>query len=288
VTSRRELWNSLKTSRRADHQGETGPIAVQIAGTDPQEMADAARYNIERGAQIIDINMGCPAKKVCSKAAGSALLKDEELVGRILDEVVRAVDVPVTLKIRTGWDTDHRNGVRIALMAESAGIQSLAVHGRTRACAFSEGSVEYDTIAAIKAAVRIPVFANGDITSALRAREVLDHTGADGVMIGRAAQGNAWIFREIADYLATGRRSAPPTLTEVRDVVIDHLQELHRFYGETLGIRIARKHFGWYVSRLTHGATYRKAFNLIETATQQLASAQDMFEHAIEGEVMAA
>jgi len=282
------LAHTRKSSLRLRHDGEPSPRVVQIVGWDPAMLAEAARYNQDLGADVIDINMGCPAKKVCSKAAGSALLKDEELVGRILTEVVHAVDVPVTLKIRTGWDTEHRNGVRIARMAEDAGIQSLAVHGRTRACAFTDGTVEYDTITAIKAAVSIPVFANGDITTVQKAREVMDHTGADGVMIGRAAQGNPWIFREIADYLADGRLPAPPPLTEVRDIVLQHLDELHRFYGETLGVRIARKHFGWYVSRLAHGADYRKSFNRIETATQQLASAQDMFEHAIEGEVMAA
>lgn len=282
------LVHTRKSSLRLRHDGEPSPRVVQIVGWDPSMLAEAARYNRDLGADVIDINMGCPAKKVCSKAAGSALLKDEELVGRILTEVVRAVDVPVTLKIRTGWDTEHRNGVRIARMAEDAGIQSLAVHGRTRACAFLDGTVEYDTITAIKAAVSIPVFANGDITTAQKAREVMDRTGADGIMIGRAAQGNPWIFREVAAFLADGRLLAPPLLTEVREVVLSHLDELHRFYGETLGVRIARKHFGWYVSRLAHGAEYRKSFNRIETATQQLASAQDMFEHAIEGEVMAA
>lgn len=250
-------------------------------------MTDAARYNRDLGADIIDINMGCPAKKVCNKASGSALLKDEELVERILTDVVNAVDIPVTLKIRTGWDTESRNGVRIAQIAQAAGIQSLAVHGRTRACAF-KGTVEYDTIAAIKAAVTIPVFANGDITSPRKAKEVLDHTAADGIMVGRAAQGNPWIFREIAHYLETGTQLPPPTLQEVRDVMLGHLQSLYDFYGDYLGIRIARKHFGWYVAQHAEGTEFRKVFNQLETATQQLASAQDYVEHLIEGEVMAA
>jgi tRNA-dihydrouridine synthase B len=250
-------------------------------------MADAARANVDLGAHIIDINMGCPAKKVCSKAAGSALLKDEELVERILSCVVKAVNVPVTLKIRTGWDHANRNGVRIATIAQDVGVAALAVHGRTRACAF-QGSAEYDTIADIKAAVTIPVLANGDISSPQKAKEVLDHTAADGIMVGRGAQGNPWIFREIAHYLKTGTELPPPMLREVRDVMLDHLQSLYDFYGDYLGLRIARKHLGWYVAHREGGSAFRKAFNQLETATQQLASAQEFFEQLIEGEVMAA
>lgn len=287
VASDTRLMHTRKGSNRIRHDGEPEPRSVQIVGWDPRMLADAARYNADLGAHIIDINMGCPAKKVCNKAAGSALLKDEELVERILTEVVKAVDVPVTLKIRTGWDHGNKNGVRIARIAEDAGILALAVHGRTRACAF-KGAVEYDTIAAIKAAVTIPVLANGDISSPQKAKEVLDHTAADGIMVGRAAQGNPWIFREIAHYLKTGTQLSSPTLHEVREVMLGHLQSLYDFYGDFLGSRIARKHLGWYVEHRTGGIAFRKAFNQLETATQQLASAQEYFEHLIEGEVMAA
>lgn len=287
VASDTRLMHTRKGSNRIRHDGEPAPRSVQIVGWDPDMMAEAARYNVYQGAHIIDINMGCPAKKVCNKASGSALLKDEELVERILKGVVNAVDVPVTLKIRTGWDHQNKNGVRIAKIAEDAGILALAVHGRTRACAF-RGAVEYDTIAAIKAAVSIPVLANGDITSPLKAKEVLDRTHADGIMIGRAAQGNPWIFREIAHYLKTGTQLPPPRLHEVREVMLGHLQSLYDFYGDYLGTRIARKHLGWYVANRAGGETFRKAFNQLETATQQLASAQEYFEHLIEGEVMAA
>jgi len=287
VASDTRLLHTRKGSLRIRHDNEPAPRSVQIVGWDPRMMAEAARFNQDLGADIIDINMGCPAKKVCNKAAGSALLKDEELVERILRDVVSAVDVPVTLKIRTGWDPEHRNGVRIARIAEDAGIQSLAVHGRTRACAF-KGMVEFDTIAAIKAQVSIPVFANGDITTPQRAKEALDHTKADGIMIGRAAQGNPWIFRELVHYLATGAHLPSPTLIEVRALVMHHLQALHEFYGDVLGPRIARKHFGWYMECHARGSEYRKAFNHIETATQQLDFAQEVFERLIEAEVLAA
>ena len=260
-----------KSRRRADHHGEAEPIAVQIAGADPVMMADAARENVDRGAQIIDINMGCPAKKVCNKAAGSALLRDEGLVAGILDAVVQAVDVPVTLKIRTGWDPGNRNAVRVARIAEQAGVRLLAIHGRTRACGFG-GSAEYDTIREVKAATRLPVIANGDIATPEDAQRVLDHTGADGVMIGRAAQGAPWIFRDIEHYLATGRRLPPPAVAEVRDVLLAHLAELHEFYGAEAGVRIARKHVGWYVKPLAGSAQFREALNRIESCGEQLAA----------------
>ena len=273
VTSQRALWSSLKTSRRADHAGEPGPIAVQIAGVDPQEMADAARYNIDRGAQIIDINMGCPAKKVCNKAAGSALLRDEGLVAGILDAVVNAVDVPVTLKIRTGWEPANRNAVRVARIAEQAGVRLLAIHGRTRACGFG-GNAEYETIREVKRATRLPVVANGDIATPEDAKRVLDYTGADGVMIGRAAQGAPWIFRDIEHFLATGRRLPPPPVAEVRDVLLAHLAELHEFYGAAAGVRVARKHVGWYVKPLAGSAQFREALNRIESCEEQLAAVE--------------
>lgn len=287
VISDSRLWNTRKSRLRLDHQGEPEPRSVQIAGSDPDMMAAAARHTVSNGAQIVDINMGCPAKKVCKKLAGSALLKDETLVKSILTAVVNAVDVPVTLKMRTGWNPEHRNGVTIARIAEEVGIQALAVHGRTRACAY-KGEVEYDTIAAIKEAVSIPVVANGDIISPEKAKEVLDHTAADGIMIGRGAQGNPWIFREIAHYLASGEQLPKPDLGEVKQVMMEHLSSLHNFYGEYLGIRIARKHLGWYVQNLPQGANFRKSFNLLDSASEQLASAQEYFEHLIEGEVMAA
>ena len=287
VISDSRLWNTRKSRLRLDHQGEPEPRSVQIAGGDPEMMAEAARLTVANGAQIVDINMGCPAKKVCKKLAGSALLKDEKLVESILKSVVNAVDVPVTLKMRTGWSPEQRNGVTIARMAEDIGIQSLAVHGRTRVCAY-KGEVEYDTIAAIKETVTIPVVANGDITTPEKAKEVLDHTGADGIMIGRSAQGNPWIFREIAHYLASGERLSPPSLGEVKQVMMEHLSSLHNFYGDYLGIRIARKHLGWYVQNLPKGANFRKSFNLLDSASEQLASAQEYFEQLIEGEVMAA
>jgi tRNA-dihydrouridine synthase B len=277
VASNSLLWGSEKTRRRANHEGETEPHAVQIMGADPQIMARAARHNTDNGAQIIDINMGCPAKKVCNVAAGSALLQDETLVGRILDAVVGAVDVPVTLKIRTGWDTDHRNGVTIARIAESAGIQALAVHGRTRACAY-KGEAEYDTIAAIKATVGLPITANGDITTPEKAKAVLDYTRADAVMIGRAAQGRPWIFREIDHYLKTGEKLPEPEVTEVRDILLEHLHNLYSFYGEYTGVRMARKHISWYSKSQRYGAAFRQTVNRVESTAEQLHITKDFFD----------
>ncbi len=287
VTSDPRLWQSKKSIFRLNHDGEPEPRSIQIAGSDPDMMAEAARFNVSNGAQIIDINMGCPAKKVCKKAAGSALLKDEKLVKQILDAVVTAVDVPVTLKIRTGWDPSNRNGTTIAKIAEDSGIAALAVHGRTRACAY-KGAVEYDTIAAIKEIISIPVIANGDITTPQKAQEVLDHTAADGIMIGRGAQGNPWIFREIAHFLETGETLPATSFKEVKQVMMEHISDLHRFYGEYAGVRIARKHFGWYVQNLPNGDTQRKLFNQIDTATEQLTIAQSLFARLIEGEELAA
>lgn len=254
VTSDVRLWHTDKSRRRMDHDGEPSPRVVQIAGGDPAMMADAARLNADAGAEIIDINMGCPAKKVCNKAAGSALLRDEPLVAAILEATVKAVDVPVTLKMRTGWDPEHRNGVRIARIAEELGIRALAVHGRTRADQY-RGEAEYDTIRAIKSAVRIPVFANGDVDSGAKARAVLQYTGADGVMIGRAAQGRPWIFREVKEYLGSGREAPRPSLAEVRDIMLAHLDTLYAFYGEHTGVRVARKHLGWYRDSLRRSTT---------------------------------
>ena len=287
TTSDPRFWNTRKSLHRMDHVGEPDPVSVQIAGTEPAVMAEAARYNVEHGAQIIDINMGCPAKKVCNAWAGSALMRDEALVGRILDAVVAAVDVPVTLKIRTGWDADRRNAPVIARIAEAAGIAALTIHGRTRDQQYS-GQAEYDTIAAIRAQLTIPVIANGDIDSPDRAAMVLRHTGADAVMVGRAAQGRPWIFREIAHFLATGERLPPPTLAEVRDVLLGHLEALHAFYGEQSGVRIARKHLGWYAKdRPEHSAEQRAAFravvNRAETAQAQLALTRDYFDALIAG-----
>ena len=279
VTSDPSLWGTQKSQRRTDHEGEFEPIAVQIAGADPEMMTQAAQYNLQRGAQIIDINMGCPAKKVCNRAAGSALLKDVTLVGRILDAVVRAVPVPVTLKIRTGWDKDSRNAIRVARIAESAGIQALAIHGRTRACGFS-GNAEYETIREVKSQVGIPVVANGDITSPERAKEVLAHTGADAIMIGRAAQGCPWIFREITHYLDTGRRMPPPQVGEVHRVLVEHLHDLYAFYGAQTGVRVARKHICWYTQKLPGGADLRHSMSRLETAGDQLA-AIDAFFHRL-------
>jgi tRNA-dihydrouridine synthase B len=280
VTSDTSLWDTRKSRMRLDHSGVSGPISVQIAGGDPQMMAEAARENVRRGAQIIDINMGCPAKKVCKKAAGSALLRDEKLVADILESVVESVSVPVTLKIRTGWCPDSRNGLTVAKMAEDLGIAALAVHGRTRACGY-HGQAEFDTIAEIVSAVKIPVFANGDITGADRAREVLEYTGAAAVMIGRAAQGRPWIFREIAHFLATGERLPEPSLEEVRELLLTHLSELHRFYGEVMGGRIARKHVGWYLKTLADSEAFHKTFNQLESAEAQHASVHEWFERRI-------
>jgi tRNA-dihydrouridine synthase B len=268
------FWNTDKSLRRMDHAGEPAPISVQIAGTEPQQLARAARYNVDHGAQIIDINMGCPAKKVCNAWAGSALMRDQGLVARIVEAVVKAVDVPVTLKIRTGWDGNHRNAPVIARIAQDAGIAALAIHGRTRDQHYT-GAAEYDTIAAIKAALSIPVFANGDIDSPQKAAQVLHATGADAVLIGRAAQGRPWIFREIAHFLATGQQLPPPSIGEVRQILLGHLRALHDFYGELQGVRIARKHLGWYVKNRPEQSTeemaaFRAVVNRAETAEAQL------------------
>lgn len=268
VASNSKLWATEKSLRRGDHTGEVDPIVVQIAGAAPEMMADAARYNVDRGAQMIDINMGCPAKKVCNVFAGSALMQDEALVARIVTAVVNAVNVPVTLKIRTGWDHHNKNALNIARIAEEAGIQSLAIHGRTRADLYN-GFAEYDTIRAVKQSVRIPVVANGDIDSPEKARNVLQHTGADAVMIGRAAQGQPWIFREIAWFLKTGTHMLPPTITEVRDIASEHLQDLYAFYGEGKGYRIARKHIGWYLAAAPGAEIFRQQMNLLDTAATQ-------------------
>ena len=271
VTSRKDLWKTLKTSRRADHTGESGPIAVQIAGTDAAMMAEAATYNIERGAQIIDINMGCPAKKVCNKWAGSALMQDEPLALSIVEAVVAAAlphGVPVTLKMRTGWCQQHKNAVNLARAAESAGVQMLTVHGRTREQGY-KGFAEYDTIAAVKQAVNVPVVANGDIDSPEKAQEVLRLTGADALMVGRAAQGRPWIFREIAHYLATGEHLAPPLVAEVRRLLLAHLDEHYALYGEYTGVRTARKHIAWYLRSLPGGEAFRDHMNSLEDSASQ-------------------
>jgi tRNA-dihydrouridine synthase B len=271
------FWHTSKSLHRMDHDGEPAPISVQIAGTDPQVLAEAARYNVDHGAQIIDINMGCPAKKVCNVWAGSALLRDEGLVARIVAAVVAAVDVPVTLKIRTGWDRANRNAVNIARIAEDSGISALTVHGRTRADLY-EGEAEYETIAAVKRAVRMPIVASGDITSPAKARFVLDYTGADAVMVGRAAQGRPWIFREIAHYLATGENLPEPGIEEVRDTLLGHLAHLHAFYGEQSGVRIARKHLGWYAKDRPENAAFRAVANRAETADEQIRLTRDYFD----------
>ena len=283
AASNPRLWASEKSARRTDHEGEMEPKAVQIAGADPKDLADCAKFNVERGAQIIDINMGCPVKKVCNNWCGSALLQHEDLVQRILEAVVNAVDVPVTLKFRTGWDRQNKNALTIARMAEQAGIAMLTLHGRTRADGY-KGDAEYDTIAAVKAAVSIPVVANGDITSPEKAKFVLDHTGADAVMIGRAAQGRPWIFREVAHYLATGELLAPPSVTEVRDLLLGHLHALHDFYGEQQGVRIARKHLGWYAKDRPENAAFRAVVNRAEDAASQVALTTDYFDALAAGE----
>jgi tRNA-dihydrouridine synthase B len=271
------LWRTRKSASRLDHAGEPAPIGVQIAGADPAALAEAARHAVAHGAAIVDINMGCPAKKVCNSWAGSALLKDEALVEQILRAVVAAVDVPVTLKIRTGWDRENRNGVRIAAIAEQAGVCALAVHGRTRDMLYT-GEAEYETIAAIKRAVRIPVIANGDVTSPPKAREVLAATGADGLMIGRAAQGRPWIFREIAHFLATGELLPPPEIAFVRDTLLAHVRALHEFYGETAGVRIARKHLKWYAKDRAENAAFLAVVNRAETAEEQLLLSRGYFD----------
>lgn len=280
VTSRKDLWNSLKTSRRANHEGEPGPIAVQIAGTEAQMMAEAAVYNVERGAQIIDINMGCPAKKVCNKWAGSALMQDEALAVSIAQAVVEACapfNVPVTLKMRTGWCQQHKNAVSLARQFESIGIQMLTVHGRTREQGY-KGQAEYDTIAAVKAAVKVPVVANGDITSPEKARDVLAYTGADAIMIGRAAQGRPWIFREIGHFLDTGEHLAPPLVGEVRRLLLDHLQDHYSLYGELTGVRSARKHIAWYLRALPGGEAFRQHINTIEDSAAQWQAVADFLD----------
>jgi tRNA-dihydrouridine synthase B len=276
TTSDPRLWTTRKSLQRMDHSGEPDPVSVQIAGYDPRMLADAARYNVDHGAQIVDINMGCPAKKVCNVYAGSALLQDEALVARILDATVRAVEVPVTLKIRTGWNRDNRNGVRIAQIAETAGIAALAVHGRTRVDLYN-GEAEYDTLAAIKAAVSIPVFANGDVDSPQKARAVLKYTNCDGVLIGRAAQGRPWIFREIAHFLASGEILAPPSAAEVCAILIEHLENLYAFYGEQQGVRIARKHLGWYAKDREENSAFRAVVNRAESAAEQLRLTREYF-----------
>ena len=280
VTSRKDLWHTLKTSRRADHAGEPGPIAVQIAGTDAPMMAEAAAYNIDRGAQIIDINMGCPAKKVCNKWAGSALMQDEPLALAIIEAVVAACaphGVPVTLKMRTGWCAEQKNALVLARAAESAGVQMLTVHGRTREQGY-RGEAEYDTVAAVKAALSIPVVANGDIDSAHKAAEVLRATGCDALMIGRAAQGRPWIFREIAHYLANGELLAAPLTLEVRRALLAHLQDHYGLYGEFTGVRSARKHIGWFVRALPGGEAFRQRMNDIDQAAVQWQVVADFFE----------
>lgn len=282
VASNSLLYGSEKTRRRANHEGEPEPKSIQIAGADPHMLAQAARYNVDHGAQIIDINMGCPAKKVCNVMAGSALLRDPTLVERLLSAVVKAVDVPVTLKIRTGWDRDNRNGVAIAKLAESCGVALLSVHGRTRSC-FFEGSAEYDTIAAIKSAVNIPVIANGDIDSPEKAQAVLAMTGADGLMIGRAAQGRPWIFREIDHFLRTGEKLAAPSPLELYQVLTGHLETLYAFYGEQTGVRVARKHIGWYSKGLAGGASFRHSVNQAETIAEQKTLLEAFFARPPEG-----
>jgi tRNA-dihydrouridine synthase B len=282
TTSDPRFWSTAKSRHRMDHAGEPDPISVQIAGTVPQVMAEAARYNVDHGAQIVDINMGCPAKKVCNAWAGSALMREPELVARILEAVVAAVDVPVTLKIRTGWDHDQRNAPLIARIAEQSGIAALAVHGRTRDQQYT-GSAEYDTIAAIKAQLSIPVIANGDIDSPRKAAAVLAHTGCDAVMVGRAAQGRPWIFREIAHFLEHGEELPAPSLAQVREILLGHLEHLHAFYGEVSGVRIARKHLGWYAKDRPENAAFRAVVNRAESAEQQLRLTRDYFDALVAG-----
>ena len=280
VTSRPDLWDTLKTSRRANHEGEPGPIAVQIAGTEALMMAQAAVYNIERGAQIIDINMGCPAKKVCNKWAGSALMQDEALALSIVEAVVAAClphQVPVTLKMRTGWCQTHKNALVLAKAFENAGVQMIAVHGRTREQGY-KGHAEYDTVASVKAALRIPVVANGDITTPEQAQAVLQYSGADALMIGRAAQGNPWIFREIAHFLATGTHLAPPLVVEVKRLLIEHLHDHYSLYGEFSGVRSARKHIGWYLRALPGGEDFRAHLNGLESSSAQVAAVEQFLD----------
>ncbi|BFI97209.1 MAG: tRNA dihydrouridine synthase DusB [Rhodanobacter sp.] len=287
TTADPRLWHTRKSLRRMDHEGEPEPVSVQIAGYDPAMLAEAARFNVANGAQIVDINMGCPAKKVCNVWSGSALLQDEPLVARICKAVADAVEVPVTLKIRTGWDRQNKNALTIARIAEDAGIAALAVHGRTRADKY-EGEAEYDTIAAVKASVRIPVLANGDVTTPQQAVHVLAATGADALMIGRGAQGRPWIFREIAHYLATGELLPEPTPAEVAAILLGHLEHLYTFYGEQAGVRIARKHLGWYAKDRPENAAFRQVANRAESAQEQLRLVRDYFEALASGELLAA
>ena len=277
TTSDPRFWHTAKSLHRMDHVGEPDPVSVQIAGTVPEVMADAARFNVDHGAQLIDINMGCPAKKVCNAWAGSALMREPDLVARIVGAVVRAVDVPVTLKIRTGWDAAHRNAPEIARIAEDAGIAALAVHGRTRDQQYT-GTAEYDTITAIKAMLRIPVVANGDIDSPAKAKQVLEATGCDAVMVGRAAQGRPWLLGQIAHYLATGTPLPEPGPAEVREILLGHLQALHAFYGESAGVRIARKHLGWYARDRPENAAFRAVVNRAQSADEQLRLTRDYFD----------
>jgi tRNA-dihydrouridine synthase B len=277
TTADPRLWQTRKSLKRMDHDGEPEPVSVQIAGYDPAMLAEAARFNVAHGAQLIDINMGCPAKKVCNVWSGSALLQDEPLVARIVKAVVDAVDVPVTLKIRTGWDREHKNALSIARIAEDNGIAALAVHGRTRADKY-EGEAEYETIAAVKAAVRIPVLANGDVTTPQQARHVLEVTRADAVMIGRGAQGRPWIFREIAHYLATGELLPEPSPHEVAEILLGHLEHLHTFYGEQAGVRIARKHLGWYAKDRPENTAFRDVVNRAESAHEQVRLTRAYFQ----------
>lgn len=286
LTSDTRLWGSAKSRRRLDHSGEPGPVIVQIAGAEPGMMAEAARRSVDRGAQIVDINMGCPMKKVCNQMAGSALLRDESQVARILEAAVGAVSAPVTLKIRTGWAPEQRNGVRIARLAEAAGVAALAVHGRTRACRFG-GDAEYDTIREIKQAVKIPVIANGDIDSPAKAARVLALTGADGVMIGRAAQGRPWIFREVDHYLRTGRDLGQPASAEVRDIMLAHLEQLYSFYGEYTGLRVARKHLSWYCRSRANAEPFRRKMVRAESAADQLRLVMAFFDQAPSEELAA-
>jgi len=281
------FWNTRKSKYRLNHQGENGPISVQIAGGDPTTLASAAKLNRDRGAQIIDINMGCPAKKVCNKAAGSALMKDESLVASILEQVVSAVDIPVTLKIRTGWDKDNKNALSIAKLAEESGIAAIAIHGRTRACRYS-GEAEYNTIAEIKQQAGIPILANGDITTPEKAALVLQETNADGLLIGRAAQGCPWIFDDINHFLIHGSQRPPLDKQQIRDIILKHVSELHDFYGITMGVRIARKHVAWYLNKRPKHQEFRKIFNQIESPQKQLEVINQYFEHNIEQEEKAA
>jgi len=276
ISADTSLWGSRKTLTRLDHEGEDTPVSIQIVGSDPAKMAEAARINVGHGAQIIDINMGCPAKKVCRVAAGSALLRDESLVAQILETVVTAVKVPVTLKIRTGWDKKNRNGVEIARIAEQSGIQALAVHGRTRACGFT-GEAEYDTIRQIKSAVKLPIIANGDIDQLKKAKQVLKSTGVDGIMIGRAAQGRPWVFSEISHYLQTGEQLPEPAPSWIRDILLEHLQALYSLYGKTHGVRIARKHIAWYSKHHEGAAAFRKTVNQATNTEDQTKLIQEFF-----------